>query len=407
MQLTQYDDYPIHQAPYPFSYIPATDPAWDEGYYFGIFNTELGLFMMTGMRINPNTDMIGGHAGLSVKGVERTIRLSREWRKNCDTHLGPLRYEFTKPFHDIRVSLDENPSGLTFDFRWLGLAPAHMSSHHTAMSRGRRTTDQSRYNQVGEAEGWIALNGKRWEIKRGEWGAVRDHSWGIYEPRPPFAPPPKHLPPPEVPAIKRALRFSVFFATDKHSGHFHLHEDEKGRQIEMNDAFGIPFEGGIDTGWDRPRLNFAGARHKLKFAPGTRSVTSGELEIDDVAGGLWKLSFDVTAPPYVIIPIGYHVGSWKDGGTIHSYHGAGDPVMEWDEFDFSKQPAEHTLYGEETPRKMFGVEHIANIKLTAPNGTVETGRAQIEVFLNGRYDPYGFEDPVTKGGHGLVGRGMV
>src|SRR5271155_831193 len=110
MQLTRYDDYPVHQAPYPFSYIPATDAAWDEGYYFGVFDVELGLYLMTGMRINPNSDMLGAHAGISVRGVERTLRLSREWRKNCDTHIGPLRYEFVEPFRDIRLSLGENPS---------------------------------------------------------------------------------------------------------------------------------------------------------------------------------------------------------------------------------------------------------------------------------------------------------
>jgi len=407
MQLTQYDEYPIHQSPYPFSYVPASDPAWDEGYYFGVFNPTLGLFMMTGMRVNPNTDIIGGHAGFSVRGVERTLRLSREWRKNCDTQIGPLRYNFVEPFRDVHLTLDENPSGLTFDLHWLGLAPAHLSSHHLAMSRGRRTTDQSRYNQVGEAEGWIALNGVQYEVKRGEWGAVRDHSWGIYEPRPPFAPPARHLPPAEVPKVRRALRFSVFFLTDQRSGHFHLHEDEKGRQIEMNDAFGIAFEGGFDDVWDRPRLTLAGARHQLKFTPGTRSVSSGTLEIEDAAGREWQMSFEVTAPPYVILPIGYHLGSWRDGGTIHSYHGPEDPVMEWDEFDFANQPTEHTLYGETHPRKLFGVEHIANITLRAPDGSVETGMAQIEVFLNGRYEPYGFEDPATMAGHGLVGRGIV
>jgi hypothetical protein len=407
MELTRYDDYPIHQSPYPFSYVPTSDPAWDEGYYFGVFNVDLGLFLMTGMRINPNSDMIGGHAGMSVRGVERTLRLSREWRKNCDTHIGPLRYEFIEPFKDIRISLEDNPAGLTFDLHWYGVGPAHLSSHHLAMSRGRRITDQTRYNQVGEAEGWIAFKGERYEVKRDGWGGVRDHSWGIYEGRPPLTPPARFLPPPDVPAVRRALRFSVFFQTDRRSGHFHLHEDEQGRQLNMNDAFGIAFEGGMDQGWDAPRLPLAGARHKLQFAPDTRSVTSGSLEIDDVAGRTWHMSFEVMAPPYVILPIGYHVGSWSDGGTIHTYHGPADPVMEWDEFDFSVQPTEHTLYGETEPRKLFGVEHIARVSLTAPDGTVEHGKAQIEVFLNGRYDPYGFTDPVTKAGHGLVGRGIV
>ncbi len=169
-----------------------------------MFNPTLGLFMMTGMRVNPNTDMIGGHAVLGRRGVARTLRLGREWRKHCDTQIGPLRYDFVEPFRDVHLSLVENPSGLTFD----------------------------------------------------------------------------------------------------------LHEDETGRQIKLNDGFGIAFEGGFDDGWDRSR-------------------------------------------------------------------------------------------------KLFGVEHIANITLRGPDGTVETGMAQIEVFLNGRYEPYGFANPTTMAGHGLVGGRIV
>ena len=35
--LSQYDEYPVHQAPRPFAHIPSTDYSWDEGYYFGVF----------------------------------------------------------------------------------------------------------------------------------------------------------------------------------------------------------------------------------------------------------------------------------------------------------------------------------------------------------------------------------
>ena len=37
------------------------------------------------------------------------------------------------------------------------------------------------------------------------------------------------------------MRFSVFFAAGPYAGHFHLHEDEDGRQVATNDASGIPF----------------------------------------------------------------------------------------------------------------------------------------------------------------------
>lgn len=406
--LTQYDDFPIHQAPYPVSYIPNGEFSWDEGYMWGAVNPKLGLYFLTGFRVTPNVDTIGGHAGLNRNGVIRTLRFSREWRKLADTVVGPYSVAFTRPMREARLSLGENESGLSYDLRWIAVAPPHLSSHHLATQRGRRTTDQSRYNQVGRVEGWIDLDGRRIDVMPGDWLGIRDHSWGVYEGRPPFGGHvmAKHMPPPKIPAVRRAMRFSVFFLTDGFSGYFHLHEDENGHQVVMNDAFGTPFEGVIDFGFER-RLDLKTAHHKIRFAPGTRSMTSGELEIDDVDGGLWRMSFEVTAPPYVIIPVGYHQGSWKDGGNLHTWHGPQDPYLEYDEFDFSHQPADHTLYGETEPRKVYGVEHLGVITITGPDGTVHQGKQHTEIFLNGTYTPYGFEAPDNSRPHGLVGRGIL
>jgi hypothetical protein len=403
--LSPYDDYPVHQTPYPVSYTPNSDYSFDEGYMWGAVNPRLGIYLLTGFRITPNVDVIGGHAGINRRGVIRTLRFSREWRKQMDTAAGPYRVEFTRPMREIRLLLGENPSRMEWDLRWLGESPAHLSTHHLAISHGRRTTDQSRYNQVGRVEGWAKIDGERFELDPREWLAIRDHSWGIYEGRPPLGGHNRWLPPLEVPTARRALRFSFFFLTDSFSGYFHLHEDEDGRQVLMNDAFGTPFEGVIDWGWSR-RLMLAGATHALKFAPGTRSVTGGTLAITDAEGGQWKVAFEVTAPPYVIVPVGYHLGSWRDGGNIHTYHGSQDPYLEWDEFNFSEQPAAHMLYGETQARKVYGVEHYGTVVVTAPDGSIHRGMQHTEVFLNGRYAPYGFETlAVTT--HGLTGRGIL
>ena len=223
-----------------------------------------------------------------VRGVTRTLRFSREWRREIDTAVGPFRLQFTRPMEEMHLVLGKNPSGIEWDLRWLAEAPAHLSSHHLATNRGRRTTDQSRYNQVGRVEGWAEIDGQRITLDAADWLGIRDHSWGIYEGRPPLGGHTRWLPPPEIPAARRALRFSFFFATDEFSGYFHLHEDEDGRQIVMNDAFGTPFEGVIDWGWSR-RLILASATHKLKFVPGTRSVSEGTLEVVDADGGQWRL----------------------------------------------------------------------------------------------------------------------
>jgi hypothetical protein len=403
--LTPYDEFPVHQAPYPLSYVPATDYAWDEGYFYMVYSADAQVNLITGMRINPNADIVGVHVGINFRGRQRTVRMSRTWRQQFYTAVGPLRYDVVDPFKDIRLSMAKNAAGLSFDLHWLGLGPPHLSGHHRATVRGRRTTDQTRYNQSGTAQGWIEFKGQRFDVQPASWGASRDHSWGIYEARPPLVPETKWLPPPEVRGRRRALRFSMFFAAGDYSGHMHLHEDEDGNQVATNDAFGIPFEGGIDRGYELPRIVLRGGSHQLKFVGGTRSLQSGTLQLTDAAGDIWTVEFAVAWPAAPVIQCGYHLGSWRDGGTIATYHGPGDPYFEWDEFDFSQQPAAHTLYGQSTPRQVYGVEHIARIKLTDPRGGVSQGQAQIEVFLNGRYTPYGFEAQEAQGG--LTGRGVL
>lgn len=403
--LSPYDDFPVHQTPYPVSWVPNSDYSFDEGYMWGAVNPRRGIYLLTGFRITPNVDVIGGHAGLNRGGVTRTLRFSRRWRQQMDTAVGPYRVEFVEPMRAIRLTLGANPAGMEWDLTWRALSPAHLSTHHLAVTHGRRTTDQSRYNQVGRVSGWALIDGERIELDPSEWLGIRDHSWGVYEGRPPLGGPNRWVPPPEVPAIRRALRFSFFFATEAFNGYFHLHEDEEGRQLLMNDAFGTPFEGVIDWGWSR-RLALAEATHKLSFAPGTRSVTDGVLSVTDVEGGRWEMHFKTSAPPYVIVPVGYHLGSWRDGGNIHTWHGPEDPYMEWDQFDFSSQPATHTLYGESQARQVYGVEHYGTVEVIAPDGSRHQGLQNTEVFLNGRYAPYGFEAPKTNG-HGLTGRGIL
>ena len=58
--LTPYDEFPVHQASRPFSHLPSTDHAWDDGYFFGVYSAEAKLFLFTGMRVNANADVIGG-----------------------------------------------------------------------------------------------------------------------------------------------------------------------------------------------------------------------------------------------------------------------------------------------------------------------------------------------------------
>lgn len=406
--LTPYDEFPVHQAPYTFSHIPSTDYNWDDGYYFGVFSPDEGVFLATGARINPNSDMIGGYALLNVRGQQTTVRFNRCWRGNFDIAIGPWRVEFIKPLREIRLSMADNDSGLSFDLVWEGTSPAFLEDHHVAEHRGRRTTDQTRYSQPGKARGWIRLGEREWQVSPAGWSGARDHSWGLYAERPPLSPVASLLPPRKADnGPKRALRFWTCFRSDPFSGFFHMHETADGVQCKMNDVFGTPFGGTLFQGWEGEPIELASGRHEISFHPGTRIMNEAMVYLKDRADRDWRVHFEAIGMPWVVQTMGYHPGSWKDGGTFFTYHGSEELALEWDCFDFSTQPFAYTPYRvsgeqavtnfgegtgtEQAGQKIQGPEYLARVTTYAPDGTVGRGAAQVELFINGPYAPYGFE----------------
>ena len=409
--LTQYDEFPVHQSSRPFAHIPATDYNWDDGYFFGVMSAKHKIYLLTGMRVNPNTDMIGGYAIISVGGYQYSVRMNRCWRRHCDTSIGPLKYSFKEPLKTIQLTLAENDSELSFDLQWTGVIPAYEESHHCAEHRGRTTTDQTRYSQVGEVSGHIVYKGERIEVLPEDWTGVRDHSWGLYAERPPLMPAPDWLPPRQSGGgPRRALRFWAPFHCGDYAGFYHLHESETGEQVKMNDVFGTPFEGVIYQGWQDKPLELRSGRHELVFREDARILRSGTVYLEDENGDEWIHAFEVAMPPWIVQTMGYTPGSWKDGGTMHTYHGSEELAMEWDELDGSVQPVAYTPYSGEAPgtrvsnetisksyglglesSEIHGLEYLAVFTLTCPDGQVHKGQGHIECYIDGRYDPYGFK----------------
>lgn len=402
--LTPYDEFPVHQAPYAFSHIPSTDYSWDDGYWFGVFNPDEKVFLGTGLRVNPNTDMVGGYALINIAGRQLTVRFNRCWRRNFKLEIGPYKIDFLEPLKVIRLVLEPNDSGLSFDLIWEGSSPPFLEEHHVAQNRGRRTTDQSRYSQPGKASGWIELHGRRFEVNPEHWSGSRDHSWGQYAERPPLAPQAGWLPPRDASGPQRALRFWTCFRTEPYSGFYHLHETSDGIQCEMNDVFGTAFGGHCFRGWDDEPVELVSASHQLEFEPGTRILRRATISLVDSLDRPWQQVFDVAAPPWVVQTMGYHPGSWKDGGTFHTYHGSEELALEWDDFDFSDQPFRYQPYkvsgdaasdnfniGTSADGLINGPEYLTRVTTHAPDGSVSTGAAQVEMFINGAYKPYGFE----------------
>jgi hypothetical protein len=83
----------------------------------------------------------------------------------------------------------------------------------------------------------------------------------------------------------------------------------------MDDVFGRPFAGRIYRGWAEEVIELKAGRHALEFEP-TRILRRATLCLDDVSEARWRQVFEVASPPWLGQTMGYHPGSWKDGGTF-------------------------------------------------------------------------------------------
>ena len=407
--LSKYDEYPVHQAPRPFAHIPSTDYSWDDGYYFGAMSPDEQVFLMIGARINPNADMIGGYVIMNVAGRQYTVRLSRCWRQVLDTVIGPMRFEFIEPMKTIRLVLEPNDSALSLDILWTGTSPAFEEDHHYAETRGRVTTDQTRYTQPGNVSGFIQFEGRRFELNAEKWAGFRDHSWGLYKDRKPLGGHSEWLPPPVAQGVPRAMHIWTPFKAGPWSGFYLINESPEGKQVTLNDWFNHPFEGRLCRGWNEEVVNLVAGRHEMKFQPGTRIFTHATLYLTDDKGREWIQHYEVASPPLVPQTSGYMRGGFKDGGTIHTYHGNEELTFEWDDFDFSKQPFDYQPYSSKhagaasaadtsadfgltsAGEQIHGVEFVCRTELIEPGGKSHKGIAHFENFIFGRYDPYGFK----------------
>ncbi|MBI4299646.1 MAG: hypothetical protein HY677_00815 [Chloroflexi bacterium] len=387
--LVQYDEYPVHQSPYPFSFIPNTDLNWSDGMWHEIYDRDVNYAWETWMRVYPNSDIVDACVALMYDGGRHyAVRLSKQWRPDCDTKIGPLTYSFDKPFREIRFTLDENQYDLSCDITWLGIAPAFEEMHHTATQWGKLTTDQTRFTQCSSARGWIKFRGKTIQVDPGNWWGCRDHSWGVYGLWAPFRGVlDQSMPPVKKEGPERAMRCWVLCCFDDHAAFYHWHESREAEIVLMNDVFGTPFEGRVDFGWGekRPPIKLVDVNHELEFVPGTRMLRAGTFLLKDERGKTWEHKFRVIKVP---MNPGFGIAPWKDGRGNGVYRGA-PYAIEDDEIDLRVQPAERVM-PDGRVMKTQGAEYICELTETSDDG-VKVGRCNIEFSIVGRYARYGFD----------------
>jgi hypothetical protein len=372
MRLTVFDEYPFHQHPTPFHVPGTSDVHFNDGYFCATFTHD--CYLVCGVRLHPNMNVIDGFAGLAHGGEQRVVRASRALRPNAgELAVGPLRIDVHEPLRRVRMSLAQSDAGFGFDLAWEARGEPFLEAPYRFSKYGHLTYDMIRYTQVCRTRGTVRIDGEARTVDG--WDAIRDHSWGV---RDGMGPATRHGGVEREPEEIDHRRFRIWtqFATDRYVGYVNTHEDENGRTLD--------FEGRLDFA-DGSSLKLAALRHAIVYAAGTKHPVSARLELLDATGRWRALQLRSSGTPADVQGLGYY-GGWRDGGSAGCWRGVG-PVVETDRYPSRIGLASSGL-DRVAPDRRMGPTEFACL-LEGDDG--ERGMAHFEHHLFGAYRPYGFD----------------
>jgi hypothetical protein len=306
MKLHDFDDLPFHQHPAPFHMLATSDSHFNDGYFFATYAP--GWYILSGLRLHPNTNTLDGFAGVAHNGEQRCVRFSRALHPGYgDLSVGLFRLEITDPMERQHLALKATDAGFDFDLMWQAQAPAFVESRYQHLKYGRIINDVIRYTQVCRTTGTAHFDGE--ELQVDSWFAMRDHSWGI---RSSMGPPTRigGVDPASARGDVRAFRLWVPFEAGDHCGFFHTHEDQAGKPID--------FEGRLHF-QDGKSVELVSVDHTIDYEKGL--PVGGSFELLDVNGVRRRYEVRSSGSPADVQGLGYY-GGWYDRGSAGVYRGA-------------------------------------------------------------------------------------
>ncbi|WP_395104591.1 hypothetical protein [Actinomadura sp. SCN-SB] len=302
MTLSPLDDYPIHQAPEVMRHVTTSDRNFYDRYYFNLHGCSDELMLIVGLGQYPNLGVMDAFALVRRGPAHKVVRASRELGLDrMDTRVGPFRVEVVEGLRRLRVVLDDNEHGLSFDLDWEGAIPARLEPPHYLRWQERVMFDSRRLAQTGRWSGTITVDGERIDVTPDRWWGSRDRSWGI-----------RPVGEPEPPGIqsKNARTFYWLYAPMQFEDHAILcivQEDEKGRRL-LEEATRVWQDESREPEYlGRPE-------YRPVYVDGTREVSTATIGFSPPGGRPFAVRATPILPVHMMVGTGYGLEpDWRHG----------------------------------------------------------------------------------------------
>ena len=371
MPLSPGDDYLIHQYPEPIDTVFTGDRHFYDRYYFNMHGSDDSLFMVFGMGQYPNMGVTDAFVSVAHGDHQTTVRSSRELGSDrMNTTVGPLQVEVLEGLRSLRISCEPNEWGLSLDVVFRGTTDALAEPKSWSRVGTRVTQETYRLAQVGSYEGWIEVDGQRYEVTPDTWGGARDHSWGV-----------RHgigEPEPKGIGAKRSPEMSMGFFHNWLPIQFPdslvkitIDNDHAGRRV-LEEAVRL-----YNLGDEREAEHLGRPEIDITYFPGTREVQQAEIWFSGDGASDLRITTTPLKTVYLKAGSGYHYdGEWGHG------------VWQGDE---EVTQGVITAVGEPTER--LDIAWLNETLCRHETNRGEVGYGMHENMANGLYLPYGFTSP--------------
>ncbi len=320
MTLSQWDDFPVHQAPELIRHPATSDRNFYDRYYFNMHPCGADWFAIFGFGQYPNLGVVDAFVDVRLGDRQYIVRASAPLGDRRDTSVGPFRVEVIEPLERLRVvvepgrSTDADPTGtgtlpVSMDVTWEGHTPAIAEPRQFIRSKEKVVFDTQRLAQTGTWSGTLVVGGQEITLPTDRCWGNRDRSWGI---RPVGEPEPGGIRQGELVLPGMWNYYPMQFGD--HAIFYICHETDDGARplVQAERVW-------CDPG--RPHDELGPVEHEHLIEPGTRVVRSSLLRFPESGTEIECVSLLAN---YISVGTGYGIDAdWRHG----MYHGP-DPVVQ-------------------------------------------------------------------------------
>ena len=118
--LSRFDDYPIHQTSEPIAHPATSDRNVYDRYWFNGYQDDGAFYFGIGAALYPNLGIMDCGLSLVIDGEQHAFHASRRApTEPTDITVGPFKLEIQEPMKRLRVTLDDNETGIAGELQWI------------------------------------------------------------------------------------------------------------------------------------------------------------------------------------------------------------------------------------------------------------------------------------------------